>query len=193
MEREVKLYGMDSWKWYCHTDPGGSGGGFSIDDDMSAKFYEKSRELGVRLFSVHKGFSYQSRTLGHLANPKDVEKAALQNPDLTFVIYHSALKHGPNEADYVANNQFDPTTGDFLWHNVLMDIQEAQSEDEQCLLRDRLVVWAARGREPGDVPTSHRQEHQELRIRPRDLGNRLPVVGLAAVGNRFVQAVPVHR
>lgn len=124
MEREVKLYGMDSWKWYCHTDPGQSGGGFQIDDDMSAKFYEKSRQLGVRLFSVHKGFSYQSRTLGHLANPKDVEKAALQNPDLTFVIYHSALKHGPNEPDYVANNQFDPTTGDFLWHNVLMDIKK---------------------------------------------------------------------
>ena len=123
MEREVKLYGIDSWKWYCHTDPGGSGGGFQIDDEMSAKFYEKARQLGLKLFSVHKGFSYQSRTLGHLANPKDVEKAALQNPDLTFVIYHSALKHGTNEPDYLKNNQFDPTTGDFLWHNVLMDIK----------------------------------------------------------------------
>jgi hypothetical protein len=123
MEREVELYGIDSWKWYCHTDPGLSGGGFQIDDEMSAKFYEKSRQLGLKLFSVHKGFSYQSRTMGHLANPKDVEKAALQNPDLTFVIYHSALKHGPSEADYVKNNQYDPTTGDFLWHNVLMDIK----------------------------------------------------------------------
>jgi hypothetical protein len=123
MEREVKLYKIDSWKWYCHTDPGFSGGGFQIDDEMSAKFYEKSRQLGLKLFSVHKGFSYQSRTLGHLANPKDVEKAALQNPDLTFVIYHSALKHGPNEPAYVKDNQFDPTTGDFLWHNVLMDLK----------------------------------------------------------------------
>lgn len=123
MEREVKLYKIDSWKWYCHTDPGGSGGGFQLDDEMSARFYDKSRQLGLRLFSVHKGFSYQSRTLGHLANPKDVEKAALENPDLTFVIYHSALKHGPNEEAYVQNNRFDPTTGDFLWHNVLMDIK----------------------------------------------------------------------
>ncbi len=124
MEREAKLYKIDSWKWYCHTDPGLSGGGFQLDDEMSVKFYEKARELGVKLFSVHKGFSYQSRTFGHLANPKDVEKAALQNPDLTFVIYHSALKHGPNEPDYIKNNQFDPTTGDFLWHNVLMDIKK---------------------------------------------------------------------
>jgi hypothetical protein len=124
MEREARLYKIDSWKWYCHTDPGLSGGGFQLDDEMSAKFYEKARQLGVKLFSVHKGFSYQSRTLGHLANPKDAEKAALQNPDLTFVVYHSALKHGTNEQDYIKNNEFDPTTGDFLWHNVLMDIKK---------------------------------------------------------------------
>ncbi|MFN0122261.1 MAG: amidohydrolase family protein [Blastocatellia bacterium] len=123
MEREVKLYKIDSWKWYCHTDPGFSGGGFQMDDEMSARFYEHARKLGVKLFSVHKGFSYQSRTLGHLANPKDVEKAALNNPDFNFVVYHSALKHGPNEPDYVKNNEFNPATGDFLWHNVLMDIK----------------------------------------------------------------------
>ena len=57
----------------------------------------ESRKRGLKIFSVHKGFSYQSRNLGHLANPKDVEKAALDHPDLTFVIYHSAIQHGPNE------------------------------------------------------------------------------------------------
>ena len=105
MEREVKLYGIDSWKWYCHTDPGQSGNGFQLDDENAQSFFEKSSKRGLKLFSVHKGFSYQSRTLGHLANPKDVEKAALRNPDLTFVIYHSALKHGPNEPDTVTREQ----------------------------------------------------------------------------------------
>ena len=124
MEREMKLYGIDSWKWYCHTDPGKSGRGFQLDDENAAWFYEQSRKLGMKLISVHKGYSYQSRTLGHLANPKDVEKAALQNPDLTFVIYHSAIKHGPNEAEWVTSNQYDPTTGDFEWHNVLMDLKK---------------------------------------------------------------------
>jgi predicted TIM-barrel fold metal-dependent hydrolase len=124
MEREMKLYGIDSWKWYCHTDPGQSGRGFQLDDENAAWFYEQSRKLGMKLISVHKGYSYQSRTLGHLANPKDVEKAALQNPDLTFVIYHSAIKHGPNEAEWVTSNQYDPTTGDFEWHNVLMDLKK---------------------------------------------------------------------
>ncbi len=124
MEREVKLYGIDSWKWYCHTDPGRSGGGFQLDDEMAAKFIQKSRELGLKIISCHKGFSYQSKQLGHLANPKDVEKAALDNPDFKFVIYHSALKHGPETPDYMSMNQFDPVTGDFLWHSILMDIKK---------------------------------------------------------------------
>jgi uncharacterized protein len=124
MEREVKQYGITSWKWYCHTDPGRSGGGFQLDDEMSAKFYEKSRELGIRTFSVHKGYSAQSRTLGHLANPRDVEKAAIQNPDINFIIYHSAMKMSPYEPDFENLIEWDATTGDFLWHNVLMGVKE---------------------------------------------------------------------
>ncbi len=122
MEREVKLYGIDSWKWYCHTDPGKSGGGFQLDDEvMTYPFYEKTKQLGLKTISVHKGFSAQSRTLGHLANPKDVEKAALDHPDLTFVIYHSALQHAPNEPEFAS--KYDPATGDFAWHDVLMKIK----------------------------------------------------------------------
>jgi uncharacterized protein len=126
MERELKMYNIDSWKWYCHFDPGQSGGGFQLDDENAMWFYDETRKRGLKLISVHKGFSYQSRTLGHLANPKDVEKAALQNPDINFVIYHSALKHGPNEADWNGknSNNYDPTTGDFEWHKILMDIKK---------------------------------------------------------------------
>jgi predicted TIM-barrel fold metal-dependent hydrolase len=91
---------------------------------MTYPFYEKSRELGLKFVSVHKGFSYQSRTLGHLANPKDVEKAALDHPDFTFVIYHSALQHGPNEPNYEEMNHWNPETGDFAWHDVLIKIKE---------------------------------------------------------------------
>jgi predicted TIM-barrel fold metal-dependent hydrolase len=125
MEREVKVYGIDSWKWYCHTDPGRSGIGFKLDDEkMTYPFYEKSKKLGLKFFSVHKGYSSQSRTLGHLANPADVEKAALDHPDLTFVIYHSALKHDPGEPEFKKPGFFNPTTGDFAWHDVLMKIKE---------------------------------------------------------------------
>jgi hypothetical protein len=123
MDRELKQYGIASWKWYCHSDPGQSGGGFQLDDDKSAWFYEESRKRGMKIFSVHKGYSYQSRTLGHLANPKDVEKAALNHPDLTFIIYHSAIQHGPFEPEFKSPGYFDAATGDFAWHKVLMDVK----------------------------------------------------------------------
>ncbi|HZS10174.1 MAG TPA: amidohydrolase family protein [Blastocatellia bacterium] len=124
MEREINVYGISSWKWYCHTDPAQTGNGFQMDDDNAQFFIEESRKRGLKLISVHKGYSYQSRTLGHLANPKDVEKAALRNPDFNFVVYHSAIKHGPNEKDWKESNKYDPTTGDFEWHSVLMDIKK---------------------------------------------------------------------
>lgn len=124
MDREISKYGIKSWKWYCHTDPGQSGGGFQCDDDNAQWFIDESRKRGLRTISVHKGFSYQSRTLGHLANPKDMEKAALRNPDFNFIVYHSALQHGPNEPDWKNANNWDPTTGDFAWHNILMDIKK---------------------------------------------------------------------
>ncbi len=124
MERELKKYGISSWKWYCHTDPARIGQGFQMDDDNAQWFIEESRKRGLKLISVHKGYSYQSRTLGHLANPKDVEKAALRNPDFNFVVYHSAIKHGTNEPNWIENNKYDPTTGDFEWHSVLMDIKK---------------------------------------------------------------------
>ena len=125
MEHEVKTYGIDSWKWYCHTDPGRSGDGFRLDDEkLSYPFYEQSKKLGMKIFSVHKGYASQSRTLGHLANPADVEKAALDHPDLTFIIYHSAIKHGPGEPEFKKDGFFDPTTGDFAWHDVLMKLKE---------------------------------------------------------------------
>lgn len=125
MEREVKTYRIDSWKWYCHTDPGRSGNGFRLDDEkLTYPFYEQSKKLGLKVFSVHKGYASQSRTLGHLANPADVEKAARDHPDLTFIIYHSALKHDPGEPQFKEKGFYDPTTGDFAWHDVLMKIKE---------------------------------------------------------------------
>jgi predicted TIM-barrel fold metal-dependent hydrolase len=124
MERELQVYGISSWKWYCHTDPGRSGGGFQLDDDNAQWFIEESRKRGLKLVSVHKGYSYQSRTLGHLANPKDVEKAALRNPDFNFVVYHSAIKHGSSEPNWLENNKYNPNTGDFEWHSILMDIKK---------------------------------------------------------------------
>lgn len=123
MEREIDQYKINSWKWYCHFDPAQTGGGFQCDDDNAQWFIEESKKRGLNRFCVHKGFSAQSKTLGHLANPKDLEKMALRNPDVNIVCYHSALQHAPNEPEYKDPKQYDQTTGDFAWHNILMDIK----------------------------------------------------------------------
>ncbi len=128
MTREVEEYRTCSWKLYCHFDPAGAGRGFRLDDEETAYFFDIARELGRKTVSVHKGYASQSRRFGHLANPQDVERAALENPDITFVIYHSALKHGPTEPAFEEPGFFDPTTGDFAWHNILMDIKRRNPE-----------------------------------------------------------------
>ena len=77
-------------------------------------------------------------TLGHLANPEDVEKAALDHPDLTFIIYHSAIKHGPSEPEFKKDGFFDPDDRRLRLARRADEDQAAQSEDEQRLSRDRL-------------------------------------------------------
>src|SRR6185295_18396799 len=57
MDREISKYKISSWKWYCHTDPGQSGGGFQVDDDNAQWFMDESRKRGLKTISVHKGFS----------------------------------------------------------------------------------------------------------------------------------------
>lgn len=125
IDREINHYKIDSWKWYCHTDPGKSGNGFRLDDEkLTYPFYEKSMELGLKTFSIHKGYSAQSKTLGHFAHPGDIERAALDFPELTFIVYHSAIQHGPSEPAFHSPEFFNPETGDFAWHAELMKIKK---------------------------------------------------------------------
>jgi predicted TIM-barrel fold metal-dependent hydrolase len=93
MEFEAKTYKHASWKLYPHTTPRGSNGQpWWLDDEKVAyPFYQKARELGIKVISVHKGFPATGQHAEH-SHPRDVKKAALENPDLTFVIYHSAFK-----------------------------------------------------------------------------------------------------
>lgn len=92
MEYEVKTFKPVSWKLYPHTTPPGSTGKpWWLDDERAYLFYEQSRKLGIKIISVHKGFPSTGQH-GQHAHPRDIKKAALDNPDLTFVIYHSAFK-----------------------------------------------------------------------------------------------------
>jgi predicted TIM-barrel fold metal-dependent hydrolase len=93
MEMEAKTYKHSSWKLYPHTTPRGSTGQpWWLDDEkLVYPFYDQARKLGIKVISVHKGFPTTGQHHQY-AHPRDVKKAALDNPDLTFVIYHSAFK-----------------------------------------------------------------------------------------------------
>jgi len=54
----------------------------------------------------------------------DLEKCAKDHPDLTFIAYHSALKHGPGEPGFKKDGFYDPETADFAWHAKLMKIKQ---------------------------------------------------------------------
>lgn len=93
MEFEAKTFKHSSWKLYPHTTPPGSTGQpWWLDDEkLVYPYYDQARKLGIKVISVHKGFPATGQHEAH-SHPRDVKKAALDNPDLTFVIYHSAFK-----------------------------------------------------------------------------------------------------
>jgi hypothetical protein len=76
---------------------GRPGNGFQCDDDNAQWFIEESRKRGIKTHQRAQGLLVSIAHARPLANPKDMEKAALRNPDFNFVVYHSAIKHGKNE------------------------------------------------------------------------------------------------
>ena len=115
--------------------------------------------------------------------PADVEKAALDHPDLTFIIYHSALKHGPGEPQFKERGFFDPTTGDFAWHDVLMKIKERNPKMNNVYCEIGSAFGSLAIAHPEMCHAPDRQEHQALRRRPRASGARTACGGARRSGS----------
>lgn len=87
MERCVKEDGAISFKFYN----GSLENSWRCDDkDVAYPMYRKALDLGINVVQFHKGF-----VLGHQPyesmNPLDLERAARDFPEMTFVIHHLAL------------------------------------------------------------------------------------------------------
>ena len=68
------------------------------DEEIAYPFLEKSRELGIRNLSLHKGLPLPGRSPEGKPKhwywlPDDVLKAAKDFPDLNFIVYHSGMQH----------------------------------------------------------------------------------------------------
>lgn len=94
MKRQHETLKVDAWKGY----PGqpladGSVGWWMDDEKVAYPAYEYSRKIGVKNICVHKGLPLPSWDLDH-SSPKDVPKAAMDFPDMNFLIYHAGFKGG---------------------------------------------------------------------------------------------------
>ena len=93
---------VSAWKLYPQWGPGGDG--YWLDGDLAAKVFDQARELGVRTVAAHKGVSLYGMK-PELSSPRDVGRAAVANPDLTFLIYHSGFQPGAKEGAYDPEGQ----------------------------------------------------------------------------------------
>jgi uncharacterized protein len=101
VDRAIETLKPDSWKGYTIGDPiflTKKGSNWRLDDEkLVYPFYEKAVKAGVRTVCIHKGLlpaDYEQSwpSIWQHATVWDLGKAARDWPQITFVIYHSALR-----------------------------------------------------------------------------------------------------
>lgn len=119
----------DSWKGYTIGDPlSPSHYPWRLDDEkLVYPAYEKMDRAGIRKVCIHKGLlphGYENSfaDVWQYARPDDVGKAARDWPQLTFIIYHAAIRPLQGfSKDYIARFEED---GYIPWVTELAAIPE---------------------------------------------------------------------
>jgi predicted TIM-barrel fold metal-dependent hydrolase len=110
MERQVKKLGISAWKCYTGAELGGQS--WLLDDQkLVYPFWERTLKLGVRNVCVHKGLplgAFNERA----CTPNDVERAALDFPNLNFILYHSGYRGTGFLASGTGKRVVDPKSDD---------------------------------------------------------------------------------
>jgi hypothetical protein len=97
MEEIAAAHDLSAWKVYTHSPSG-----WYLDDHdadappIGQRFLDACRATGVPTIAVHKGLSGGSP----YASPVDIGPAAVANPDLRFLVYHSGYEAGNTEGPY---------------------------------------------------------------------------------------------
>lgn len=83
--RQVKDWGAVSFKFYQSQL---NATGWRADDrQLAYPMYEKCLELGVKVVQFHKGLPFGRQLMEEL-RPYDLQRAALDFPDMTFIVHH---------------------------------------------------------------------------------------------------------
>lgn len=92
MHAQVEKLHVEAWKGYTGVACVPGGQGWWLDDEKVAyPTLELARQLKVKNVCLHKGLPFLNFNVEH-CKPQDVPKAALDFPDLNFLIYHSGFK-----------------------------------------------------------------------------------------------------
>ncbi len=97
MAEVAAAHDLCAWKAYTHAPSG-----WYLDDrdpnapQVGAAFLQTARDTGVPVVAVHKGLSGQNP----FASPVDIGPAAADNPDLSFLVYHSGYESQVAEGPY---------------------------------------------------------------------------------------------
>ncbi|MBD2841235.1 amidohydrolase family protein [Erythrobacter rubeus] len=92
MEAKARVHKVDAWKMYPQWGPEGRGF-FLNESDLANSAFEEARRLDVRTIAVHKGVPLYGLEYDY-SDPRDMGPAARDNPDLTFLVYHSGFEPG---------------------------------------------------------------------------------------------------
>ena len=97
MEEKATIHRVAAWKLYPQWGPDGRG--YWLDGPLAERMFAEARRLGIRTFAAHKGVALFGMDPA-LSSPHDMSRAAKANPDLTFLVYHSAFQPGVKEGPY---------------------------------------------------------------------------------------------
>src|SRR5438105_3768381 len=108
MHAQTEKLKIDAWKGYSGVGRAKGKQGWRLDDEKLAyPALEYSRKKGIKNICVHKGLPFP----GELKwwSPMDVTGAAMDFPDLNFLVYHSGFK-GLEDAFPAAEDGFRKTS-----------------------------------------------------------------------------------
>ncbi len=112
MAMQAERLKVEAWKCYTGSCPRGFERGWWMDDERIAyPMLEQARRLKIKRVCVHKGLP-----LGPVAeynHPKDLIKAAMDFPDIDFLVYHAGLKTAASIDDAFKNTGEIPWTTEF--------------------------------------------------------------------------------
>jgi len=108
MHAQTEKLKIDAWKGYSGVARAKGKQGWRMDDEKVAyPALEFSRKKGIKNICLHKGLPFPGDP--NWWSPMDVTKAAMDFPDLNFLIYHSGFK-GLQDSLPEAENGFKKTS-----------------------------------------------------------------------------------